>query len=388
MKGIEPFFLKKPDSATITKIDIFKKYFGIYFKLIQNIQNKNEFKRRIKYIDLFSGPGYFLDGSAENNKILSTPLLIAENCRLNKYCNIDFYFNDYVDAHIKMLEQEMKENGFINNENVTYNYSVSDARNVRFENIFKSNDIVISLVDSFSYLCLDKNTINTLVGNYFSDLVCYFRVSHIFEHIGNSSEKNNYINLVGSENNYNKILQVAKSDLRNIDKVNLLLKMWTDNINSVGQKKYVLPFFIQYSHENTKVESVVMIVSKNKLGLNSLKSMITDVEVFEGKFYSYIGAKISRNSLLDLEEEYLVKKMQQLDDYVNINGLLEYIDNEMEREFGYISAYSETFIKNKLDKMEKENILEVDHRGSNKRFMRKGKNTYGKDTYFRIKVKI
>lgn len=60
---IDDFFVKDPDAATLAKIDIFKKYFGIYFKLVDLIRKNpknNSQNRKIKYIDLFSGPGVFL----------------------------------------------------------------------------------------------------------------------------------------------------------------------------------------------------------------------------------------------------------------------------------------------------------------------------------------
>ena len=35
-RKVDDFFLKLPDNATKVKIDIFKKYFGIYFKIIDS----------------------------------------------------------------------------------------------------------------------------------------------------------------------------------------------------------------------------------------------------------------------------------------------------------------------------------------------------------------
>lgn len=372
------FFIKNPDAATLAKIDIFKKYFGIYFKLIdlirKNPKNKSQ-NREIKYIDLFAGPGVFF---ADGTKKQSTPLIVLENIYTNEYENISFYFNDIRDKAILNLKEEI-----ISRYGDTFNcnFHSVDAREFDLDSIISKDDIVISLIDSFSYLCLDKKTIGKLTENYYSDVVCYFRVSNILEHIGNASEKNNHVEILGGIENYNILFKMCKSNVPQIDKVNFLIKSWIDNLNSVGAEKFFLPIFINFSGPNTKIESVVFIISKNKLGLTKVLSMINDVENCDGRLFSYICADINRATIFDYETEIVENVINEKNAYINRNELIETLNDKFIREYGYISAYTESFINSKLKILEENDMLDIVYVGNTKR----KKYTYSDKTRFKLK---
>lgn len=373
------FFEKDPDFATLAKIDIFKKYFGIYFKLIDSIRNnpKNNLQNRnIKYIDLFSGPGEF---STNGEKKQSTPLIVLENIYKKGYKNISFYFNDKDDKSISKLKTKISN--LYGNMFDCYFQSI-DARNVKLDSIISSKeDIVISLIDSFSYLCLDKDTINKLTENQYSDVVCYFRVSNILEHIGNQSEKNNHIEILGGIENYNTLYTMCKSNASQIKKINFLIKSWINNLNSVGCEKFFLPVFINFSEENTKIESVVFMISKNKLGLTKVLSMITNVENYDGRLFSYIDANINRTTIFDYETEFIENVINENDGYIDRNELIDRLNNRFIKEYGYISAYTEKFINNKLKILEENCMMDIIYSGNTKR----KKYTYSDKTKFKLR---
>ncbi len=376
---IDPFFLKKPDEATIAKIDTFKKYFGIYFRLIDKIKNNpknNAGNRRIKYIDLFSDPGLF---SFDNQAVMSTPLEIVNNVIDNAYEEISFYFNDYNYKHIEILKENIDSIQNEKNKKIDVHYINKDAKTIDLTNIINNNDITISLIDSYSYLCLDKNTINKLSNNYYSDIVCYFRVVNILEHIGNENEKLNHINILGSEEKYNNLYAMKKNSKYQHERINYLLKSWIDNINENVKPKYFLPIFIQFSGRCSKIESVVFIISKNKLGLNRVKSMLRDFEVADGKYYFYIGSNINTNKLFDNDLE-IIKNHIPTNNFISLNELIDRIDDTFINKYGYISSYSDKYIKEKMKLLESENILEFVYSGNGKR----RRNTYGDNTKFRL----
>lgn len=376
-RKVDDFFLKLPDNATKVKIDIFKKYFGIYFKIIDSTRKNLKLNKTIKIIDLFSGPGYFIDETS-GSVFDSTPIHILENCINNNYADLQFFFNDYNNYHIELLKEKINKS-FLNLE---YNieYSITDARQVNLANIISSNDIVVSLVDSYSYLGLDKYTINKLVSNQYSDVVCYFRISNILEHIGNNNEKNNHILLFGNEEKYNEVLEIKNNNhLQQNQKVDKVIKILIENINSYGPTKYFLPFFIKYSSEDTKIESVIMIISKNIIGLEKIKDMVKDIHISEGKFYSFNGAYKGRISLFDFEKDNIIEYIGNK--YINSNQLLENINNDYITKYGYISAYSLQYIKNKLIGLENENKLDIKYLSTRKR--RTG--TFSEKTIFCLK---
>ena len=64
------FFEKQTHSSRI-KASIVSEYFPSYCKIIV----KRYMPKQLRFIDLFSGPGYYEDGNA------STPILIARHCK-------------------------------------------------------------------------------------------------------------------------------------------------------------------------------------------------------------------------------------------------------------------------------------------------------------------
>lgn len=164
----EVFFEKAPDAATKSKISVFVKYFGIYFKLMNNIRENYAKNSTIKYIDLFCGRGFF----EYNNEIYdSTPIEVIKNIDTNGYKNVEFYFNDLNKMNY-LLFKNRKEKDFphmIKSINI-YN---KDAKEINISKLVNSNDITISLLDPFGYSCLTKEYVDLLTRNKFSDLVCY-----------------------------------------------------------------------------------------------------------------------------------------------------------------------------------------------------------------------
>ena len=164
-------------------------------------------------------------------------------------------------------------------------------------------------------------------------------------------------------------------------KVNFLIKSWIDNLNSIGSKKYFLPVFINFSGENTKIESVVFVISKNKLGLTKVLSMINDVENCDGRLFSYIGADINRTTIFDYETEFIEKVINEKEGYINRNELIDRLNDKFIENFGYISAYTESFINGKLKILEENDMLDIVYLGNTKR----KKYTYSDKTRFKLK---
>lgn len=376
-KKVDDFFLKSPDNATETKINIFKKYFKIYFKIINNTRSRSNLNQTIKFIDLFSGPGYFNDLDS-GNIIDSTPIHILDDCIKNKYSDLEFFFNDCNGKHIELLKDRISQLF----PDIQYNirYSVNDARSINLNNLITSNDIVLSLIDSYSYLGLDKKTINKLVSNSYSDVVCYFRIFNILEHIGNNSEKNNHMLLFGDEEKYREVIKIKNDFTISQDKkVDMVLKILINNINSYGPKKYFLPFFIKFSSEESKIESVIMIISKNLIGLEKVIDMIEGINVANGKIYLFNDINRNIMTRLDFEKENIVNYIGYKK--INVNELLRKINEEFISKYGYISGYSMKYIKNKLVELENNNKLDIEYISSKKR--RKG--TFSEKTLFCLK---
>lgn len=371
----EVFFEKAPDAATKSKISVFVKYFGIYFKLMNNIRENYAKNSTIKYIDLFCGRGFF----EYNNEIYdSTPIEVIKNIDTNGYKNVEFYFNDLNKKNYLLFKNRVEKDfpHMIQSINI-YN---KDAKEINISKLVNSNDITISLLDPFGYSCLTKEYVDLLTRNKFSDLVCYLNYSHINRYIDNEKEKDNYKTLFG--NMYDDVVNCLKNpDISSYNKANFVLKAWINELNSDSYKKTFLPIFIHSSDSKSKIESIVVIISKKSLGLIRLKSMLKDFEIFEGKFYSYINSKSYVNNLF-ADEEYKNIYDYIGDSFLNSKQLLELIDKKMMNKMGFLSAYSEEYIKKQLQVMERKNIIEIEYRCENRK---RKPFTYGENTYFKRK---
>ena len=374
--AIDNFFQKKPDEATKAKMNIFKQYFALYLNIIDNVRKRKNLNKRIVYIDLFCGPGKF---DYENTECNSTPLEVLEYIAEKKFSNIECVFNDLNKDQIECLKTNIINKDFDFSKTVNIRYLNMDARNVSFADLYNSNDIVLSLIDSFSYLCLNCNTIDELISNYYSDLICYFRIANIFKNIGNENEKNNHVKLFGNVANYDKAVEIIKNnDLEQLDKVKMVVKIWIDFLNTSSINKHFLPIFIRYSKEDSKIESVVFIVSKSLKGLNSIKSQLKFCDINDGLFYFYEGDFANR--LFDINENY-IKSYIPKDKFINSNALIEIIEESFVKKYGFLSAYSNQYIKRNLKQLEIDKVIIVKSkrkRGPNSR-------CFGKNATFKLK---
>ncbi|MBC6400890.1 MAG: three-Cys-motif partner protein TcmP [Ekhidna sp.] len=99
---MEKFFKEQTPSSKI-KANIVAEYFPQYSRILLKKPQK-----KIRYLDLFAGPGLYEDGS------LSTPLLIADSCAkdLNLAQKVQLIFND--NQYAKQLEENFNERFFKN----------------------------------------------------------------------------------------------------------------------------------------------------------------------------------------------------------------------------------------------------------------------------------
>lgn len=373
-----------PDGASKAKIDIFTKYFGIYFKIIDptRILLSKKFNKRfhIKFFDLFCGPGVFFENGTV--KYESTPIKVLKNINKNQYNDLSVFFNDINPDHISVLEKYISDQNFNFNDNVHLFFTVEDARNVDLSNLISKNDIVLSLIDSYSYLGLESSFINKLTENKFSDLVCFFRVTNIITHIGNVNEKKNHIALFGGEKNYLEVLAFLKqSGKTSLEKAQFILSKWIATFSDCDVMKYFLPIFIKFSHDDTNIESVVTIISKNKKGLTKVKSMLYDYEIIDGNTYSYIGSDQSQIKLFDYEDDIIKQFIKNSNKRLNCSQLLDLIDEKFVCDYRYISGYSEKKLKECLSRLENDSLIEISYANARKRVI----NTFGDDTLFRMK---
>lgn len=353
-------FYETADKATKAKISVAVKYFAIYFKIINRVRKNN----RIVFFDLFCGKGIFRDGT------LSVPLLLLEQLRRDKIHNIKIVFNDLY------FSKELKENIIAYDETLLNYFSdiqftSQDSRNYNVGEVIKNDDIVISYVDSFSYIRVDSETVNSLVSNYFSDAVFFLNINYFFRFI--SIDVENLKEFFGGIDNYNNVKDIIENPLlKRSEKTDYLVKKYIGLLTEkFSTQLYVLPLMFKTSHEVSEIHNALFIASKSMKGLECIRNDLNNndlVTLKKGRFIVQEEKYIPKNQtlLFDLELDR-IKEYIPRNKYINLEQLLNFIDGDYITKYSYISAYNAPYVRKKLMKLEKEEILDIKYLKNGKR---------------------
>lgn len=398
LEEVDEAFYADPDAESKAKTRFVSHYIWTYLRIISNTRNKiQQFSwRKIAYIDLFSGPGKY--GTDQD----SVPLLVLSHALGGEepIKNIRFFFNDL--AMADKLEENIKER--FNYQSLPSNIKITktDSTGLRVSSLFTPTEIVMSFVDSFSYLLCDVDTIKTLIRNPLSDCILYLNFSHFYRFIDYESEKPKFVNFFGSEENFEKVREMFHTTY---DKDELAAKMVKNFIlrlqKACGGVLHCLPIFFRKSREDTAITQMIMVVSKNPKGPKTVRSQFceeddkdsektgkTNEDFFleNGKLTVYEDSHWANVSLFEDQErmekyEYPMSFIpDEKANAITREELLERIDKDFVRKNGFMSGYSETYLNHMLSRLENQDLVNVEYdpTARNKRRL----NTWSEKTRF------
>ncbi len=167
-----------PEEHSIIKSDIVSKYFLAWARIMSN-QNQND---RIAYIDLFSGPGRYEDGTP------STPLkILTEAVKVPKIrSKLVSIFNDACEEYSSDLQREIdntEEFGLLQHKPAVLNEEVDEDLVDELE----AGPIVPTLlfVDPWGYKGLSLRLLWSIVSNWGSECIFFFNYNRINMGISN-----------------------------------------------------------------------------------------------------------------------------------------------------------------------------------------------------------
>lgn len=254
------FYCKKTDSSRI-KTGLVVKYFHAWSKIMSSHD-------KIGYLDLFSGPGKYEDGT------YSTPLLVTkhviEDPTLSK--KILLGFNDEKKEFITSLEeniyslkefQTLKHKPIFCNETVDKDY---------YKKIGKLNMIpTFSFIDPWGYKGLTLELIQALTEDKGCESVIFFNFNRINSGINNSLVEPYMKNLFGSKRLQNIISTLNESP--EINREDFVIDQFSSAIKSLGIK-YVLPFRF-HSDKQNRTSHYILFISKHCLGYSIMKDIMS-----------------------------------------------------------------------------------------------------------------
>lgn len=253
-------FFTEVEEHSIVKATIVEKYFSVWSSILGSRVDK------IGYIDLYSGPGVYSDGTE------STPVRILKKCvsdeKLRK--KITTIFNDANEECYKKLKYNIAQITGIDSLKfapTVLNQKVDDKIAEQFESM---NMIpCFSFIDPFGYAGLSRKLIKALVKDFGCDCIFFFNFNRINSALNNSKVRG-HINAILGEEVADHLRETVKG-MEPSDREEYIMNkfceyFWID-------KKFALPFkFISPSRDCTS--HYLIFVSKNKLGYFIMKEIM------------------------------------------------------------------------------------------------------------------
>jgi three-Cys-motif partner protein len=259
----EDFFDEQTEASHV-KTTIVEKYFKAWATIIA-LKAKNE---KICYIDLYSGPGIYNDGSK------STPLRILEHAIAtdNLRGKLVTILNDSNPDFSKQLQENINALGGVEtlkHQPVVNNYTIDTtvAQELEKMNMIPS----LSFVDPWGYKGLSTTLLNALTASWGSDVLFFFNYNRINTAITNP-KVNHLINGIFGEKRANRMRNTVCTLLSAAEREEYVMSQLSEALTQ-GHTKYVLPF--RFIFETKRATSHYLIfISKSPIGYKIMKEIM------------------------------------------------------------------------------------------------------------------
>lgn len=251
--------------CSAVKTAIVTKYFLSWASIIGPTVYK--YNRSIAYVDLFSGPGVYNDGS------ISTPLqVLTEAIRKPELClHLRTYFNDINPAYMNNLHIAIQALPGIANLAFPPQLSSFDVSQKATDLLDQLGDIpIFSFLDPFGYKGISLNLINTAIRNWGSDCIFFFNYNRI-----NAAAQNDMVmklmeDLFGQERA--RKLRRSLDQCPQSERELTIIEAMCEAIKASGTR-YILPFKIS-NRRGTRISHHLVFVSKHPKGYEVMKNIM------------------------------------------------------------------------------------------------------------------
>jgi three-Cys-motif partner protein len=256
------FFSEMTDASHV-KATIVEKYFKAWATVMASKARPG----KLGYIDLYSGPGRYEDGSE------STPLKILQHCMAtpNLKTRMFTFFNDANPKFAQQLTEEIKL--LPNIADLTFEPIVTNsAVGPDLVEVLKKMTLIpsLSFVDPWGYKGLSKELIDALTKDWGSDTIFFYNYNRVNAAICNN-KVTNHINAIFGEAKAEELRNVVGS-LSPEQREAEVMKAVAEVLSNEG-KNYVLPFrFVAEGRKSTS--HYLIFVTKNPLGYKIMKEIM------------------------------------------------------------------------------------------------------------------
>lgn len=360
------FFDESRDNSLV-KAEIVAKYFWAWAKVI--IPTAKKWSNKIAYIDLFSGPGRYQDGSK------STPLLILERAIADPDMSqmLVTLFNDKDSDNTQSLDQAIKSIpniGTLKHTPIVVNQEVGEEI---VEAIKKINYVpTLFFIDPWGYKGLSLELIGAVIKDWGCDCIFFFNYNRINMGLPNVAVDKHMNSLFGQQRadalrgQLRKLQQPYERELVIVEAISQALKEIGGN--------YVLPFCFK-TDTGIRTSHHLIFVSKNVLGYSIMKEIMAKESSSTEQgvpLFEYNSATQYQPLLFELSRPLDDLENMLLNKFADQTLTMEAIYNQHHVGKRYISKN----YKEALRKLEQQGKIIVDPPAS-KRRKYKGEITFG-----------
>ena len=269
--AIDSDFFDESREQSRVKSAIVSKYFEAWARVIMGYQDHNpqllEKEKKIAYIDLFSGPGKYKDGTE------STPLVVLKKALQDDRMRerLITIFNDKESTNIASLEKESRNLPGIEKLKFKPIFSTEEVGE-DIVRLFEKTKLIPTLffVDPWGYKGLSLRLIKSAIKDWGSDCIFFFNYRRINMGLNNPLFKEHMNALFGEERAEElgeelKPLSVEERELLVIEELCQALKRF--------ELRFVLPFRFKDSN-GRRTSHHLILVSKHPKGYEIMKDIM------------------------------------------------------------------------------------------------------------------
>ena len=274
----EDFYKEQTDNSRI-KANIVAKYFPQYAKILLRKP-----QHRIRYVDLFSGPGIYQDGK------YSTPLLIAESCLNDSILSqkVELAFNDMI--YGEDLRQKFNQLFDLSKFNFNPKFGTlvvgEDPKIDKYlNNVYskgKNPSPTLLFFDPFGYKAINTRILGEFMKNWGNEIFLFFNIKRI--HAAVENDKFDQLMMELFPNNFERLKKNRKYTLNTNERLKLIIDNIKDEFNQIIEGKIFMSSFRFMEEDNSATSHYVLHLTKHSKGYELVKQVFHE--------YDNIGAPL------------------------------------------------------------------------------------------------
>lgn len=294
----DDFFVEQTEKSLI-KSAIVCNFFKIYLRIIDC-----RFSKKMYYIDLFSGPGKYENGSD------STPMHILD--AINSYDNkivlnrMQCVFNEADTKLYERLVENVMAHKIYDELSLKPIITNNDAADIDLSQYLNNHAPVFSFVDPFGYKSTSTRQIWSLVQNIGSDCIFFFNANRIILDFMKPNKERDFIEIFGEY--YFSLSEDLTKQISHHQKMQKVLNAFSLNLKDIvrshnyNYKLFILPFGF-YFDDREKESHYLLFISKNHKAIVEMKNVMSSFATSISEMYTFDSKTVNQLSLYNIEDD-------------------------------------------------------------------------------------